>query len=418
MKNRPLLQQSIFPYKAKAASEDRERCALACRDVSAAFERLVQQAEKGTFPFLLTPFEGEDIHTLQHVVSRLQRYERVIVIGASLAARAMAAPFQSWVRTRGSFPELLFLAGLDPDIFWEVIALVSPNNTGVLILSSSGEDEIVILQLMRCVEYWNGLLSRKELSERFFVVTRPGPSQLRALAEHMGFSCLDHPTTISDRFSCFSPLALLPAMIVGMDAKKFRQGAALTCNQVFWHQLRIPLEGAAFMIAQLRRTPKTVHVLWPYGDGFFSLAAWAHTLWSGSCGKRGESITGIALYGAMDPRASPFFFGGAKDKVVTFLEEIQVVREKVSPELWKSVPELRLLSHRTMADVVHAACSSACDLFVQKGHPARIIRIQTLNEETLGALMMNFILETLLVSEVLGADPLEQSYADHTRNFV
>lgn len=48
------------------------------------------------------------------------------------------------------------------------------------------------------------------------------------------------------------------------------------------------------------------------------------------------------------------------------------------------------------------------DTLVAHGCPVRVITFETLNEEVMGALMMHFILETIVAAHLFGVNPFGQ----------
>ncbi len=46
--------------------------------------------------------------------------------------------------------------------------------------------------------------------------------------------------------------------------------------------------------------------------------------------------------------------------------------------------------------------------FVKNGRPTRLFRIKTVDERVMGALMMHFMLETIIAAHLLGVDPFDQ----------
>ena len=56
------------------------------------------------------------------------------------------------------------------------------------------------------------------------------------------------------------------------------------------------------------------------------------------------------------------------------------------------------------------------------GCPIRIFRVSELNEEILGALLMHFMLETIIAAHLLGVNPFDQPAVEEgkrlTRNFL
>jgi glucose-6-phosphate isomerase len=71
-------------------------------------------------------------------------------------------------------------------------------------------------------------------------------------------------------------------------------------------------------------------------------------------------------------------------------------------------PEVAYLAGRTMGDLMEAEKQATADSLMQRGRPTRVIRLERLDEERLGALLMHFILETLIAADLLGVPAFGQ----------
>ncbi|HXA71351.1 MAG TPA: hypothetical protein VNW24_12930 [Stellaceae bacterium] len=71
-------------------------------------------------------------------------------------------------------------------------------------------------------------------------------------------------------------------------------------------------------------------------------------------------------------------------------------------------PEVAYLAGRTMGDLMEAEQQATADSLMQRGRPTRVIRLERLDEERLGALLMHFILETLIAADLLGVPAFGQ----------
>ena len=89
---------------------------------------------------------------------------------------------------------------------------------------------------------------------------------------------------------------------------------------------------------------------------------------------------------------------------------------------------LRLANGRIISLSAHldrlyeGACSIAIDIgltrqqmtnaitetLARNGRPTRILRVASIGEESMGALMMHFMLETIIAADLLGVDPFDQ----------
>ncbi|MGL5784157.1 MAG: glucose-6-phosphate isomerase [Alphaproteobacteria bacterium] len=412
--------QKLYEHHIEDAFESgsvtREAYTSSLQDVKAALGLLKHQGEQGLLPMLETPFWKEDLLQFQAIANAYRKFRYVLVIGtggATLGGRTLSALLQSWVMSDTHYPNLYFLDNLDSEIFWEIISLVNPATTGVLVISKSGETPETLIQLMRCLEYWEEFLTPEQLGQHITVITEPKPNTLRRIASHYGFQQLDHPPQVGGRFSCFTVASFLPAMIAGVNVKEVRQGAAYLLNQVFSQQTSAPVEGAALIWA-LHQTGKfPSHVMMPYGNVFIPFSLWHRQLWAESLGKDNKGFTPILSPCPLDQHSQlQLYLAGPKDKFFTFLYERQTARETPRANLWEAFPELKFLAHASISDLVQAEMAATIQVLSQRGCPARTIVVPTLQEISLGALMMHFMLETLLLAQLLKIDPLSQPAVD------
>jgi len=381
-----------------------------------ALESLRTAGENGGCPMLEAAFWDTDLPAFQSIGNTYRRFHSVLVIGmggAALGGRALTALFQSWVMSDSSFPFVYFLDNLDPEIFWEIMSVLNPRTTGILVISKSGETPETLIQMMRCLEYWQDFLTSYELSSHVTVITDPGKNTLSKIAKQMRFTTLEHPPAIGGRFSCLTVVGLLPLLILGGDPRKVRRGAGEVINTVFTKTISPPVEGVAALWALQQERKITTHVMMPYGDAFGALSSWHRQLWAESLGKNGQGFTPVLAMGPMDQHSQlQLYMDGPKDKVFTFLSEKQLAREKPKPEIWKDFPELNYLAYASLEDLLHAQRVATTQVMIERGCPLRVMQVTTLNEVTMGALFAHFMIETLLMAALMEVDPLTQPAVD------
>jgi glucose-6-phosphate isomerase len=66
------------------------------------------------------------------------------------------------------------------------------------------------------------------------------------------------------------------------------------------------------------------------------------------------------------------------------------------------------LAGRTMGDVLDVSWRATAETLARRGRPVRLMTVPTLDEATLGALLMHFMLETVIAAELFGVDPFDQ----------
>jgi glucose-6-phosphate isomerase len=66
------------------------------------------------------------------------------------------------------------------------------------------------------------------------------------------------------------------------------------------------------------------------------------------------------------------------------------------------------LGGRTVGDLVAAQAAAMPEALNAAGRPVRTIDLEALSASSLGALLMHFMLETILVARLIGIDPFDQ----------
>ena len=74
---------------------------------------------------------------------------------------------------------------------------------------------------------------------------------------------------------------------------------------------------------------------------------------------------------------------------------------------WAQIPQLDFLAYASISDLVRAQVLSTTHTLAQGRAPVRLLEVCALTE-TLGALFMHFMLEVLILGQLLKVDPLSQ----------
>jgi len=373
-----------------------EDYARAVKDTGRALERLSAWREAGSHPFLLYPARSDDLPALEEKALELRhRFRRIAVIGvggASLGGQAVAA----------CNPEspLVFLD--NPDGARLDMLLAQGVETGYLVISKSGATAETLAQTLLA-------LSRVP-AENFIFVTEPGENPLRRLADQHGVCVIDHDPDIGGRFSVFSAVGMLPAMIAGLDAAEFRKGAnevlATTLDAAELAQVS-PASGAALTLSLTPRLAAAVFM--PYDDRLLPFAHWQSQLWAESLGKNGNGATPVVARGAVDQHSQlQLYLDGPADKLFTLLITGSLPGgTTIAPEIAEQAGA-DYLAGRSLGDLMRAEAHATRDAIREAGRPLREIVLAELNESALGALMMHFMLETVIIALSLNIDPFDQ----------
>ena len=244
----------------------------------------------------------DDLVAAQAVADTLRKdTSRIVVLGiggSSLggqALKALEAPDAKW-------PRVCFHDNPDPQSWQTAIASFDLKTTRFVVISKSGATAETLTQALTAADAIEKAGGGKYLKHHFTIITEPKPSPLRAFAQSMSSPILDHPVGIGGRYSVLSIVGILPALLMGLDAKALRAGAqAVLDNALSGSAKDVPAAaGAALHQAlgndgRLRET-----VLWCYADKLATLSGWWRQLWAESLGKNGKGSTPVAAVGPVD----------------------------------------------------------------------------------------------------------------------
>jgi glucose-6-phosphate isomerase len=383
-----------------------------CPNIEAAFRaKAVKCADKlsqQTRPMLDISASTTDMAAWEKASHQLKQYERIVVLGtggSSLGAKTLCA-----LSTKKS-PEIIFFDNIDPTTFDHFFEDHNLSKTAFLVISKSGSTAETLCQALCVLEKLPNAAPGQIVA-----ITEPKESPLQKLAKKRGWPCLDHPTDIGGRFSVLSIVGLLPAMLAGVDIKKVREGAHNHWNSFKKSPSQSPATLAAALHVQLYKTMDISYtVFMPYIDRFENLAKWFRQLWAESLGKEDMGLTPIDAYGTVDQHSQlQLYLDGPKDK---FFTVVTTDMEGKGPKI-NIFDQTPYLENRTMGDLMAAEQKATIDTLTNHGCPTRHIHLNEVNEETLGTLLAQLMLETMLVADMLGVDAFSQPAVEESKRLT
>jgi glucose-6-phosphate isomerase len=254
------------------------------------------------------------------------------------------------------------------------------------------------------------------IPDLFLGISEPAKSGkkngLRDLLGKFRVPMLDHDPGVGGRYSALTNVGLLPAAMLGLDVGAIREGAGLALAPVLAKKpaAQVPAAlGAALSIALAESKGKSISVLLAYCDRLQRLTHWYVQLWAESLGKNGKGTTPIAALGPVDQHSQlQLFIAGPRDKLFTVVTVGATGQgPRIDGELAKLAGEPGF-SGKTIGDLVAAEGRATAETLAKNGCPVRTIHIDRLDEESLGELMMHFMLETIIAAHLLGIDAFDQ----------
>ncbi|HYM29944.1 MAG TPA: hypothetical protein VEU47_01505 [Candidatus Cybelea sp.] len=373
-----------------------------------ALARLRTVADKE--PLWKLPGRRDDLSELGPIVESWRRFDAVVVLGiggSSLGGQALAA------LAPNTKPRVQFLDSLQPDDLPHVFAANDAARTGYLLVSKSGSTAETISQALVALGEVSAKLGAARIREHVVAIAEPGDNALRRLSARHGIRVLDHDPDVGGRFSVLSVVGMLPALLMGLDPSVIRSGAADVLDQTLHAASPSdspPALGAAVAVALQRRRDIGTAVMLSYASVLERFIAWHRQLWAESLGKQGEGTTPVPALGPVDQHSQlQLYLGGPPDKFFTvFLPKVAGTGPRIDVRLAGNDPSLGYLDGRTIGDLVDAEGRATIETLARNGRPTRVMQIDRIDQWTLGALFMHFLLETVIAAHLLGVDPYGQ----------
>lgn len=383
-------------------------------------EALCQQAQQflqetvKDLPMFSIATRRDDLSELENHADRFRdSFEDVVLLGtggSNLGAKTLCALQET------QSPRLHFMDNVDPHTFSRLFKTLNPNKTGFIVISKSGNTAETLSQFLNCLQHWQKSLGQDKLPDHYLLISEPTDNKLRELGNHYKLPHLDHPTDIGGRFSCLSLVGLLPALIAGLDAAKVRSGAQKYLEACVEGTQLAPQQGAALAMSHEKTHP--INVIMPYVDRLADFGMWYRQLWAESLGKEGRGITPVRAMGTVDQHSQlQLYLDGPKDKLFTVIElDTQGHGDTLTNT------SIDYLEGHTLGDLLAAETKATLETLKSHECPTRHIVLDKLEEDTLGALFMHYMLETVLTAHLMGINAFDQPAVEQgkilTREFL
>jgi glucose-6-phosphate isomerase len=266
-------------------------------------------------------------------------------------------------------------------------------NLNNLIISKSGNTTETIVNA-------NILIKKKD---RNLFITENRKSYLSLLAQKLKAEVVDHNNYIGGRYSVLSEVGMLPAELMGLNYKKFRQLNNLVNNKFFMKSLVSNVESTIHFL----KTKKFNSIVINYDEQSTNLFNWYQQLVAESLGKEKKGLLPIISIMPKDNHSvMQLYLDGFKNNFFTFFYSHENNSSKINNGL--VLPEQKYLKNKNINQIMFAQKKATEIVFKKKNIPFRSFEIKKRDEKTLGELFCFFILETILIGKALKINPFDQ----------
>jgi len=240
-------------------------------------------------------------------------------------------------------------------------------------------------------------------NEKNFFITENKNSYLYSIANKLKSEIIHHNNFIGGRYSVLSEVGMLPAQLMGLDEKKFKQLNSLIINKNFIRSLVSNVSSILYFI----KKKKSNSVILNYDECSDNFFKWYQQLMAESLGKKGKGILPIISTMPKDNHSlMQLYLDGPKNNFYTFFftHEKNSMHVKSNDILFSH----KYLKNKSLNQIILSQKKATEKVFIKKNIPFRSFEVMQRDEKTLGELFCFFILETILLGRALKVNPYDQ----------
>ena len=377
----------------------------------------------GGLPLLNLPETTSDVPPLRDAAQTIaDRASDIVMLGtggSSLGGQTLAQLAGYMVPGIGALragPRLHFMDNLDPNTFGALLEKLPLHTSRFVSISKSGGTGETLMQTIAVLTALQEASLGPRIPDIFLGLSEPSKAGkangLRDLLAKYKVPMLDHHTGVGGRFSVLTNVGLLPAAMLGLDVTAIRAGAALALKPVLAKKKAADVPaalGAALSVALAETKNKGISVVIAYADRLERFTRWYVQLWAESLGKDGKGTTPIGALGPVDQHSQlQLFIAGPRDKLFTVITTDCAGKGPRMDENLSKLAGEPGFAGKSIGDLVGAQGRATAETLARNGCPVRTIHLPVIDEQSMGELLMHFMLETIIAAHLIGVDAFDQ----------
>ena len=354
-------------------------------------------------PALNIIFNEQELKKNQKIVKNFEINKKKIILfgtgGSNLGARAL------YNIVNKKKINIEFYDNIDPTTFENSFNNIDFEATGFLIISKSGNTPETLAQFSVLYQI---ALQKKKLNQflsNILIITETKNSALYSIAKENKCLMLEHNKEIGGRYSIFSNVGIVPAILCGINVNDLYLGAKEVINNF---DKFLPLSLSKYLCMQQKKIFSS-NVLMTYSDNLFYFGKWYLQLWAESIGKNNKGITAIHSIGTTDQHSQlQLYLNGPKDKFFTFVTTSHSNRGlKINNDIFNNT-EINYFKNKRIGDLMEAEQRATIETFKLNNFSFREIFIPKIDEKNLGKLLTLSIIETIASCVYFDVNPFDQ----------
>ena len=348
-------------------------------------------------------FNKELLNKTKNIIKKFELNKKKIILfgtgGSNLGARALHNI------NNNKKINIEFYDNIDPITFEKSFKSIDFKTTGFIIISKSGNTPETLAQFS-CL--YQIALQTKNIDlflSNILVITERKESALYNIAMEKNCLFLEHDNEIGGRFSIFSNVGIVPAIISGININDLYSGVSEVINNIEKYSA---LDLGKYLCMQQNKKFSS-NVLMTYSDSLYFFGKWYLQLFAESIGKNKKGITPIHSIGTTDQHSQlQLFLDGPDDKFFTFITTDHAKKGPIiNTDIFKNT-KIDYFKKKMMGDLMEAEQRATLETFKLNNFSYREIYLPKIDEQNIGKLFSLSIIETIASCIYLDVNPFDQ----------
>ena len=351
-------------------------------------------------------------HTINIANDFSTRKKKIVIFGtggSNLGARAL----NDIILEKNS--KIEFYDNIDPIFFSKSLSQTNFDSTGFLIVSKSGTTPETLAQFSALYQLAEETNNLDVFLRNILIITEFKDSPLYKIAKDKNCLLLEHNPNIGGRYSVFSNVGIVPAIIAGLNITKLYNGVFEIINNIEKY-LNLSL---GKYLCNKANTKYNSNILMTYSDYAYFFGKWYLQLWAESIGKDQNGITPIHSVGTTDQHSQlQLYLDGPRDKFFSFLTTAHSGKGmRINNDIFNDT-DVDYFKNKTMGDLMEAEQKATIETFKINKFSFREIFIPKIDEENIGKLLAFSMVETISSCIYLGVNPFNQPAVEQSKKLT
>ncbi|MBO6491231.1 MAG: glucose-6-phosphate isomerase [Pelagibacteraceae bacterium] len=255
----------------------------------------------------------------------------------------------------------------------------------------------------------NLIIQNKKNNTKIFITEKTN-NAITEIANKLKAEIIEHKNFIGGRYSVMSEVGMLPAELMNLNIKKFKNLNYLINNKNFVNQLISDVS----CLYDLSKKNILNSIILNYDPDMSDLGYWYQQLIAESLGKKGKGFIPMVSIMPKDHHSLlQLYLDGPKNNFFTIFASRHQKKYRLSNYL---IPKsIKYIAKKNLETILYAQRKAMENALIKNRIPFRIFYFLKKREQELGTIFTFFVLETILLSRLMKLNPFDQPAVENVK---